>query len=197
MRKIFYFIATIILLFIAINLCIASEIDYSTDTLKNYCKQHSLSQNYTVLVDFSKHSGTYRFFVIDLNKNEIVAKSLCAHGSGSSTASTPTFSNKIGSNSSCLGHFKITSKSKMKSRDMDCFKLKGMDSTNSNAEVRGILIHTSIVNNICKYGIYPFYLPIHKLISSGCFAIDSDTMETIDELLKQESKPILLYAYYT
>ena len=26
---------------------------------------------------------------------------------------------------------------------MDCFKLKGMDSTNSNAEVRGILIHTS------------------------------------------------------
>ena len=78
MKKIFYFITAIILLFIAINLCIVSEIDYSTDNLKNYCKQHSLSQNYAALVDFSKHSGTYRFFVIDLNRDKVIAKSLCA-----------------------------------------------------------------------------------------------------------------------
>ena len=196
MKKILYIILAVIALIITINLFITSEIDYSVGELKSYCKQHSLSQKYAVIVDFGKHSGTHRLFVIDLDKNEVIARSLCAHGAGGSTALTPSFSNVIGSNSSCLGHFKITAKSKMNYRDMDCFKLAGMDITNSNAEVRKILIHTSIVNNICKYGIYPIPLPVHRLISSGCFAIDASTMEIIGNLMEQETLPILLYAYY-
>ena len=172
MKKILYIILAVIALIITINLFITSEIDYSVGELKNYCKQHSLSQRYAVIVDFGKHSGTHRLFVIDLDKNEVIARSLCAHGAGGSTALTPSFSNVIGSNSSCLGHFKITAKSKMNYRDMD------------------------IVNNICKYGIYPIPLPVHRLISSGCFAIDAGTMEIIGNLMEQETLPILLYAYY-
>ena len=67
MKKILYIILAVIALIITINLFITSEIDYSVGELKSYCKQHSLSQKYAVIVDFGKHSGTHRLFVIDLD----------------------------------------------------------------------------------------------------------------------------------
>lgn len=169
--------------------------DVDFQSLKEYSHKHGLSENYAIVVDFSKSSGKHRFFVCDLNKQQIISSSLCAHGAGKgSTIFNPVFSNEVGSNCSSLGHYRITGRHKMSSTGLPSFRLSGLDSSNSNAMKRGILIHSAKLVSYCRLGIYPFYLPLDKRISSGCFAIDIDMMDIVGDLVDKEKKPILLHA---
>lgn len=171
-----------------------NDIDFQS--LKEYSNKHGLSENFAIVVDFEKPSGKHRFYVCDLNKQKIIASSLCAHGAGKrSTIFNPAFSNEVGSNCSSLGHYIITGRHKMSSTGLPSFRLKGLDSSNSNAMKRGILIHSAKLVSYCRLGIYPFYLPLDKRISSGCFAIDIDMMDIVGDLVDKEKKPILLYAF--
>lgn len=191
----------ICLLFVAINLSInfferkTKEVDY--ESLKAYCHKQKLSEDYAIIVNFSRSSGKHRFFVCDLKKRSIIASSLCAHGTGKgSTSRQPVFSNKVGSNCSSLGHYKITGKHRMSTSGLPSYKLIGFDKSNNNAEQRGIFIHSAKLISMFRWGIYPFHLPMDKRISSGCFAIDTEMMDTIGKLLQKEKKSILLYAFY-
>ena len=170
--------------------------DVDFQSLKEYSHKHGLSENYAVVVDLGKPSGKHRFFVCDLKKQQIISSSLCAHGVGKgSTVFNPVFSNEVGSNCSSLGHYKITGRHRMSSTGLPSFRLSGMDSSNSNAIKRGILIHSAKLVSYSRFGIYPFYLPLDKRISSGCFAIDIDMMDIVGDLVDKEKKPILLYAF--
>ena len=190
----------ILIVFIALNLSLNllertfRDVDFIN--LKEYCRKKDLSENYVIVVDYSKPSGKHRFFVCDLKKEKIIASSLCAHGSGrGSTMVNPVFSNEVGSNCSSLGHYKITGRHKMSSLGLPSFRLQGLDTSNSNAMKRGILIHSAKLVSYCRLGIYHFYLPLDKRISSGCFAIDIDMMDIVGDLVDKEKKPILLYAF--
>lgn len=202
LRLLLYISCTIgglILSFVVINASLNwyertfKDIDY--DHLKSYCRNKGLSELYAVVVDFSYPSGKHRFFVCDLQTKKIIASSLCAHGSGNgSTITKPVFSNEVGSTCSSLGHYAITGRHKMSSTGLPSFRLKGLDSSNSNAMKRGILIHSAKIVSMSRLGIFPFYLPLDKRISSGCFAIDIDMMDIVGDLVDNEKKPILLYA---
>ena len=203
LRLLFYISSTIvgvILSFVAINVGLNwyertfKDIDY--DHLKSYCRANGLSEHYAIVVDFNNPSGKHRFFVCDLQTNKIISSSLCAHGSGNgSTTTKPIFSNEVGNNCSSLGHYAITGRHKMSSTGLPSFRLKGLDSSNNNAMKRGILIHSAKIVSLSRLGIFPFYLPIDKRISSGCFAIDIDMMDIVGDLVDKEKKPILLYAF--
>lgn len=165
------------------------------EQLTSYSRKHDLSENYAIIVDFSIPSGMHRFYVCDLQNHSIIASSLCAHGAGKgSTKTTPIFSNEMDSNCSSLGHYKIVGKHKMNTSGLPSFKLVGLDESNSNAERRGILIHSAKLISKFRWGIHPFRLPIDKRISSGCFAVDIDMMDHITNVLDKEKKEILLYA---
>lgn len=189
----------ILIVFIALNLGLnlleRTYRDVDFINLKEYCRKKDLSENYAIIVDYSIPSGKHRFFVCDLKKEKIVASSLCAHGAGKgSTVFKPIFSNEIGSNCSSLGHYKITGRHQMSSSGLPSFRLQGLDTSNSNAMKRGILMHSAKLVSYCRLGIYPFYLPLDRRISSGCFAIDIDMMDVVGDLVDKEKKPILLYA---
>ena len=202
LRLLFYISSTIvgvILSFVAINVGLNwyertfKDIDY--DHLKSYCRANGLSEHYAIIVDFNNPSGKHRFFVCDLQTNKIISSSLCAHGSGNgSTTTKPVFSNEVGSNCSSLGYYAITGRHKISSTGLPIFRLKGLDPSNSNAMKRGILIHSAKIVSLSRLGIFPFYLPLDKRISSGCFAIDIDMMDVVGDLVDKEKKPILLYA---
>ena len=202
-KYIFYILLSFIgvfFIFITLNIGLNTfersfrDVDY--EELKDYCHKKGLSENYAIVVDFSKSSGKHRFFVCDLKKYEIISSSLCAHGSGKgSTMTKPVFSNEVGSNCSSLGHYAITGRHKMSSTGLPCFKLKGLDSSNDNAMKRGILIHSAKIVSLSRLGISPFYLPLDKRISSGCFASDIDMMDVVGDLVDKEIKSILLYAF--
>mgnify|MGYP002517326680 FL=1 len=68
------------------------------------------------------------------------------------------------------------------------YNLHGLESSNSNALARGILIHKGNV----EFETFPLpCLPV----SRGCFGVSTSMMKHIENIKKQTDKPILLYAY--
>ena len=165
------------------------------DEARRYTESHDLNTQYVILVDFNKPSGDKnRFRVYDLNNRTVILNSICMHGAGKgSTASKPTFSNQIGSNSSCLGKFHTAGRhttGKLGGYKTPSYDLVGKSGrANNNAQRRGILIH-GWAKQAGKH------LPLNKDISSGCFAIESAKVRTLGQIIEQSEKPILLWAYH-
>ena len=158
--------------------------------IQSYCKRNGYSTEYCLLTDFSKPSGIKRFYIYSFKEGKIVHKSLCAQGLGVNyNIFKSTFSNEIGSNYSSLGKYRVGGLRGMTNiRFAKGYTLYGLDSTNSNALVRGILIHNG------NLGFETFPLPCLP-VSKGCFGVSTSMMNHIEEIKKQSDKPILLYAY--
>lgn len=155
-----------------------------------YCKANGLRTDYCILVDFDVHPGKNRFFVWDFNKQRIVYSTICEHGrGGGSTHMTPEFSNRCGSKCTSLGRYHVMNSRHMHNRpSVPCYVLKGVDSTNSNAAARGILIHPSV----SQTPLFP--LPL-QWRTEGCFGLSLRGFNVVDEYKKMSSKPMLLWAY--
>ena len=198
MKKIIYLIGlVVILLFLIIynNSTISKDLpskEVISDVLQ-YHKKGNYNDN-IIIVDYRKPSCEERFYIYNSQKNEFIYSGLCAHGNGGkSTPSKPEFSNKIGSNCSSLGFFKVINKDKMNYHNRDCYRLIGLSSTNSNAFQRGILIHPSILVSSIPFEIKGVNLPLTNA-SQGCFSVSFYTMRKINKIYN--NKPILIYAYY-
>ena len=184
-----------------IKLFIPSNIPSDISEIYNYCNKNGYSTEYCFLTDFSKPSGIKRFYIYSFKENKIIDKSLCAHGLGKcdnvfetiyktfKTTFKPTFSNEKRSCYSSLGKYKVGSLTPMsKPYFKEGYLLYGLDSTNSNAKEREILIHRG------NLGFETFPLPCLP-VSKGCFAVSNSMMEHIEDIKTQSDKPILLYAY--
>ena len=159
---------------------------------KAYCDKNGYNTNYCFLVDFSIPSGKKRFFVWDFKGDSIKYSSLCAHGYGKeSTPKKPVYSNVEGSYCSSLGKYKVGIRSYSKWGINVHYKLHGLESTNSNAFKRYIVLHS--YTPVPTLEIYPMHLPLG--ISQGCPVICDDAMRKVDALLKVEKKPVLLWIY--
>lgn len=162
----------------------------------NFCKQHNMNTKFMIFVNYSIASDSNRFFVFSFENERLLIKSLCAHGCGlNSTPDKPVFSNAIGSNCSSLGKYEIVGHRRMNSYPENCFDLKGLDKTNSNALKRSILIHPYWVVDKYQDKEYKGLIPMGAT-SLGCFTITHKAMSKLEKLYnKQENKNILLYAY--
>ena len=154
-----------------------------------YWKNIPSDAKYVAVIDFSQPSGTKRFSIYDIKDKHIIHRGLVQHGNGgNSTKEKPTFSNKKGSNCSSLGLYKVVGYGKMNVFPIDCFRLRGLSKTNSNAEKRGIVIHPTLSPSL------PFkmtYLPLTDE-SHGCFGVSFETMRVLSDLYKKGT--IYLYA---
>ena len=150
-----------------------------------FCKNNNLSTEYAVFVDFSKHSGRERYMIYSFSQHKVIYRCLCATG-----LSKNKFSNKPGSNLSSIGKYRITNGIHMMSIGREGLVVDGLESTNSNARNRKILIHHSEVLNSFPKSIFPIPI-LGKGISHGCFSITSEGIRKTQEL----PKPALLWAY--
>ena len=166
----------------------------SKEIIDSAIKRLPSDANYLCIVNFGKHSGEERFFIYDVKKKKCEYSGLVQHGNGKgNTASKPKFSNVIGSNCSSLGLYKITSKDNMHSwPGAPCFRMVGLDSTNTNAMARGILIHPSLTRTLMPFEIWGLDLPL-TWESQGCFAVSCNTMYEISKRFKKNN--MYLYAY--
>ena len=157
--------------------------------LLDYCKKNQLNTSYCIIVDFSIYSGKERLFIVDMLNNRIDASGLCAHGIGKDfdCIFRPKFSNKNGSNYSSLGHYRLGRRRTTSQYDLNAIELHGLDSCNSNAYQRGILIHDGLPD------ISIIGLPCAPL-SQGCFTVPDDTFDVICNVKGDSDKAILLYA---
>jgi hypothetical protein len=141
------------------------------------------NKNYMTVIDFSLHSGKYRFFVINMSSGE-VARYKTAHGSGGDRdhdGYAESFSNVSGSNQSSLGAYK-TGSHYTGSHGYSMY-LDGLSSTNSRARSRAIVVHPAdyVDESASKMGR-----------SWGCPALDPDVSRGIIDKIKGGS---LMYAW--
>lgn len=140
-------------------------------------------------IDMKIHSGKNRFFIYDLKKNEVIDQGLVAHGSGSETEvqGELKFSNANNSLSTSLGKYSIGAS--YNGRFGKAYKLYGLDTTNSNAFERNVVLH--------KYSKVPYEEQEDAICNSlGCPMVHEKFFERIENILDKSKKSIILEIYY-
>jgi hypothetical protein len=144
--------------------------------------------NHLTIVDFSLPSSEERLFVIDIEKNEVIYKSLVAHGTETGELNAENFSNEHDSHMSSLG-FYITGRV-YRGKHEESIKLHGLEKGfNDNAYDRGVVIHRA------DYATREFLESNENVLgrSYGCPAVPFDKY---DFLLKTVRDGSSFFIYY-
>lgn len=170
---------------------ITVELPREIRALKQFQKNSSVrySSNIAFLVDMKIPSNHYRFFVVDLQKDVVLAKGLVAHGSGSETTKSDSlqFSNTPNSYMTSLGTYKIGNA--YTGSFGRSYKLHGLDPTNSKAFERAVVLH--------RYSCVPDEeQPDFICNSLGCPMVSEAFFQQLDTYIKGEALPVLLEVYY-
>lgn len=161
------------------------ELQKAKSFLKN---NKSYNQTTVFLIDMRIPSGQFRFFCVDNTTDTIFEKGLVAHGSGSDYSSDSLiFSNTPNSYKTSLGKYKI---GKSYSGNFGkSYKLHGLESTNSNAYKRYIVLH--------PYSCVPNEEQTQPIcLSLGCPMVSDYFMEKLYTIIDNSPKPILMVIYY-
>ncbi|HYH13699.1 MAG TPA: murein L,D-transpeptidase catalytic domain family protein, partial [Flavisolibacter sp.] len=167
---------------------LAVKVKIQADQGKAFAHARKLSTQYAFLIDMSQPSGRYRFFVYDFSKDSIVERGLVAHGScNTSYLASAQFSNTPESGCSSLGKYKVSYS--YKGQFGKAYKLKGLDTTNSNAFKRFVVLHA--YDCVPDKEVYP--QPICN--SLGCPMVSYDFLAKLSGYIDKSPKPILLWIY--
>ncbi len=144
------------------------------------------NRNILTIIDFSRPSSQERLFVIDLEKEKIIYKTLVAHGKNSGENYATHFSNNPRSHQSSLG-FYITENTYM-GRHGYSLRLTGLEKgINDNAHTRAIVMHGA------DYVSREYISSYGRLGRSfGCPALPPELAERIIDTIKDRS---LLFIY--
>ena len=149
-----------------------------------------LDKGTLIIVDFTKPSQLKRLAVMNIENETLLFSARVAHGKNSGLVYASKLSNDIGSLQSSAGFFEVTES--FNGKKGPSLRLKGLDPhLNSNAEVRGIIIHSAeyvSLNSILANWREKFRLGR----SDGCFALSKTDFQKLEENLV---RPAYLYAY--
>ena len=144
------------------------------------------NDRYLTLIDMSKTSKKKRFFLIDLQTQELVHSSVVAHGKNSGVEFANRFSNIVNSHQTGLGFYRTAET--YYGKHGYSLRLDGLESSNSNARKRAIVIHSA------KYANPEFIEQYGRLGRSfGCPSLPEENYTQVIEKIKEGS---LLYIYY-
>ncbi|MEO7530434.1 MAG: murein L,D-transpeptidase catalytic domain-containing protein [Sediminibacterium sp.] len=153
---------------------------------RSFCKKNAYDTTVCFLIDLSIHNGRKRFFTCDLLNNKIINSGLVTHGSCNTRyLSQVQYSNKAGCGCSSYGKYKVGSF--YKGAFGDAYKLYGLDSSNSNAYNRYIVLHSHscvpdteiFPNQICN--------------SQGCTTVSPAFLKELETIIAKKKQPILLW----
>ena len=114
--------------------------DVFKTALNGYNKINKKKKELLTIIDYSKPSSEKRFFVIDMDKKELLVYSHVSHGKNSGGNIATSFSNKVSSNKSSLGFF-LTENTYMGGNGYSLV-LNGLEKgINDKAKDRYIVIH--------------------------------------------------------
>lgn len=156
--------------------------------LRAYARRRGFSTDHCFLVDMSLPSGKNRFFIYDLKRDSIIAAGLVAHGSCNTMfLRKAKFSNTPNCGCSSVGRYKVGYS--YRGRFGKAYKLHGLDSTNSNAFKRAVVLHA--YDCIPDRETYP--LPACN--SLGCPMVSYAFLDRAAQVIDRARKPILLWVY--
>ena len=132
------------------------------------------------------HSGKKRFYVYDFAKETIAASGLVAHGScNKNYLQNAEFKNDVGCGCSAFGKYKIGNE--YPGRFGKAYKLYGLDTSNSNAFERYIVLHS--YNCVPDEATYP--QPICN--SLGCTMVSGNFLVILSSYIQKTKKPLVLW----
>ena len=140
---------------------------------------------YLTIVDLSQSSRNKRFYIIDMQNNELAWNTYVAHGRNSGVDMANSFSNKLNSNKSSLGFY--LTKSTYTGKHGRSLKISGLEhGFNDNAETRGVVVHgASYVNSGRVHSEYMGR-------SQGCPALPENEYAKVIDIIKDGS---VLFVY--
>ncbi len=155
---------------------------------KPYLSSHGFNTDVCFLVDMRQPSGKNRFFVYDLKRDSILLAGLVAHGCGASSfCADPVFSNVDGSGCTSLGRYRIGYK--YTGQFGPAYKLYGLDTSNSRAFVRNVVLHSYL--SVPAHETYPF--PICN--SRGCPMVSPVFLNALRPVIEGSERPICLWIF--
>lgn len=162
---------------------------------KGFCEKKKMNLSFCLLTNMKVHSGKVRFYVWDFEQDKAIDSGLVSHGCGnapwgvSTTKEKATFSNLDGSHCSSLGKYKIGERGHSDWGINIKYLLYGLEGSNNNALKRYIVLHSW--EKVTDQATYPE----GTVESWGCPAVSNAFMKRLDERLKQEKKPVLLWMF--
>lgn len=146
------------------------------------------NQQLAFLIDMHLPSGKNRFFVYDLQKDSVLLSGLVAHGNANQAFSlSPVFSNVDGSSCSALGRYRIGNP--YAGQFGRAYLLHGLDTTNSHALERHIVLHS--YNCVPDGETDPY--PICN--SRGCPMVSPAFLQQLQVRIDASKKPVLLWIF--
>jgi hypothetical protein len=153
-----------------------------------YAQQHGYNTNTCFLIDMSIESGKNRFFVYDLKKDSVIDEGLVAHGRcNRNWLSGRQYGNDVGCGCTSLGKYKIGNP--YKGRFGLAYKLYGLDSTNSNAFKRFVVLHS----HSCVPDSEVNPAPICQ--SDGCPTVSAPFLQKLAGIIDRSHQPVLMYVF--
>lgn len=154
---------------------------------KKYILKNKLNNQYCFLIDMSLPSNKKRMAVYNLKNDSLELKGLVAHGScNTSYLKDAQFSNTPECGCSALGKYKIGYK--YNGQFGEAFKLYGLDSSNSNAFKRFIVLHA--------YSCVPYEEPNYSICNSlGCPMVSPKFLDELKVYISKNRQPILLWIF--
>ncbi len=157
--------------------------------VKNYIKGKEYNQGLAIFINFKVPSGKYRYCIYDLKNDKIVQKAVVSHGSGSVLPGSDVlkFSNTDGSYQSSLGKYSVGES--YIGKFGKAYRLKGLESSNSNAMQRAIVLHS--------FGCIPDKESQDPVcLSLGCPMLSVNALKESAKYIDKSKQPIILYAFY-
>lgn len=153
--------------------------------IRKYAAANGYANQYAFLVDLAIHSGTNRFFVVDLKTGKTITSGLVTHGCSTKhlQVNERRYANIDGSLCSSLGKYKIGEK--YIGKFGVAYKLFGLDATNNHAYARSVVLHSHpyVPNTEKKTAICQ---------SWGCPTVSPNFLKTLAAYIDASNKPILL-----
>lgn len=154
---------------------------------KLFTKQAGYNETICFLVDMSLPSGRNRFFVYDLKKDSLRNSGLVTHGRCNQYwLEGRKYGNTVGCGCTSLGKYKIGRS--YNGRFGLAWKLYGLDTTNSKAFERFVVLHshecvpeTEVKDEICQ--------------SDGCPTVSPGFLKQLKPIINASIKPVLLWIY--
>jgi hypothetical protein len=168
-------------------------IEATISEAKEFCKSNNLNQDWFCLLDYSKHSGLNRFFIVDLDSTNILDSALVSHGCGNMpwgedySKESVVFSNFSDSHCSSYGKYKIGKRGYSQWGINVNYKLHGLDSSNTRAYNRLIVLHSW--DAVSDFETFPSGTPE----GWGCPAVSNNFMRRLDSKLKLAKKETLMW----
>ncbi len=153
--------------------------------LKKYAVAHHFDTAYAFIANMGMLSNRKRFFVINLKTMEVEQSGLVSHGRGPGMSIYDrNYSNDPDSKCTSLGRYKVSAS--YRGTFGLSYRIMGLDSTNSNAQKRRIVLHS-------MHCIPDLESIMPACVSEGCPAVSEHFFSSIRKLIDTRRKPMLLW----